>query len=114
MKQNKKVRLRQIDLPSAATRVDDVGIQRPLQQASQIAAGAANAEDRVGSLAHFDQILGRASGAGKVEMRKFRYRMSCALVNGSRDLATLNVKNAEVHIRRRHSGSERFVAVADK
>src|SRR5262245_34436379 len=114
MKQHEKVGLCKIDLSSAPANVNDVGVQHSVQQSSQIAAWAANAEDGVGTLTHFYQVVGRASGAGEMEMREFRYRMPRALVDGSGNLAALNVKDAEVHVCSGNCGGECFITIADE
>ena len=114
VKDHQQERLLEIDFGAAAGAVDDFEVMRGHERAGDVAAGAADAQDRVGSFAHAHQIVGRALGAREMIMRELGDGVAGAFVDRAGNFAALDVNDADIHVGGGKSGSESLVAVADE
>src|SRR5215471_436742 len=79
-----------------------------------VAAGTADGENSVRPLTHTPQVSSGTLCTGEMIVGEFTYGMPGAFVNGSGDFPTLDVGNTEVHIGRRQSRRQSFIAIADE
>src|SRR5262249_30973789 len=113
MKDDELKGLGHVDGGAAAMAVDGLGREFAVELAGNVAAGAADAEDGVGALAHAGDVFGRALRAREMEVGELGDGVASAFVNRAADFSALNVDDADVHVSGGDGGGERLVAVAD-
>ena len=106
--------LRDVDPGAAALGVQHVRRQVRLEPLGDVAARAADVENRVRVLAHSHQVLHRATRAWHMKVRELRDRVPRALVDRARHFAALQMHDAQIEVRRRNRRGERLVAIADQ
>ena len=114
VKDDQQERVRDVDVGAAAAGVDHLRRKRAVETARDIATGAADGENSVRPFAHALQVGGRARCAGKVIVGELADCMPSAFINGPGDFPTLDMGNAEIHIRRSQGCGQGFIAVADE
>ena len=113
MEQHEHVGLVHVDERAAALRVDNLRLDGPVQQARDVAAGTANAENRVRPFAHANDIFRRTLGARKMEVREFRDGVTRAFIDGAGDFTALDMRDAHVHVGGGQRGRQRLVSITD-